>query len=91
MASHTFFCIDSHTCGCPVRVVAGGAPPLKGATASERRVDFVERYDWIETFKIQYKLGIDGAIFIPATLPPHSSLHALPSSNKHAVRTGILR
>ena len=27
----TFFCIDGHTCGNPVRVVAGGAPRLEGA------------------------------------------------------------
>jgi len=47
MASHTFFCIDSHTCGNPVRVVAGGQPPLRGKTASERRQDFLARYDWI--------------------------------------------
>ena len=47
MASHTFFCIDSHTCGNPVRVVAGGAPALNGASASERRQDFMTRYDWI--------------------------------------------
>ena len=30
MNSHTFFCIDGHTCGNPVRLVAGGAPPLDG-------------------------------------------------------------
>src|SRR4051812_47276213 len=34
MAKQTFFCIDAHTCGNPVRVVAGGGPPLKGATMS---------------------------------------------------------
>ena len=28
MASHTFFCIDAHTCGNPVRVVTAGAPLL---------------------------------------------------------------
>jgi 4-hydroxyproline epimerase len=45
----TFFCIDAHTCGNPVRVVAGGGPPLNGATMSERRQDFIARYDWIRT------------------------------------------
>ena len=30
MARHTFFCIDGHTCGNPVRVVAGGGPLLAG-------------------------------------------------------------
>ena len=45
----TFFCIDAHTCGNPVRVVAGGGPPLHGATMSEKRQDFIARYDWIRT------------------------------------------
>ncbi|WCL53569.1 4-hydroxyproline epimerase [Gimibacter soli] len=46
---HTFFCIDGHTAGNPVRLVAGGAPLLKGATMSERRQDFMARFDWIRT------------------------------------------
>ncbi len=45
----TFFCIDAHTCGNPVRVVAGGGPPLDGASMSEKRQDFLARYDWIRT------------------------------------------
>jgi len=46
---HTFFCIDGHTAGNPVRLVAGGAPLLKGSNMSERRQDFLERFDWIRT------------------------------------------
>jgi 4-hydroxyproline epimerase len=42
-----FFCIDGHTAGNPVRLVAGGAPFLRGATMSERRQDFLTRFDWI--------------------------------------------
>jgi 4-hydroxyproline epimerase len=45
----TFFCIDGHTAGNPVRLVAGGAPLLNGATMAERRLDFQERFDWIRT------------------------------------------
>jgi 4-hydroxyproline epimerase len=45
----TFFCIDAHTCGNPVRVVAGGGPPLRGATMSEKRQHFIADYDWIRT------------------------------------------
>lgn len=45
----TFFCIDGHTAGNPVRLVAGGAPLLRGATMAERRLDFMERFDWIRT------------------------------------------
>ena len=46
---HTFFCIDGHTAGNPVRLVVHGAPQLEGASMSERRADFVERFDWIRT------------------------------------------
>lgn len=46
---HTFFCIDGHTAGNPVRLVAGGAPLLTGSTMSERRQDFLNRFDWIRT------------------------------------------
>lgn len=49
MASHTFFCIDAHTCGNPVRVVAGGGPRLEGSSMSERRQHFLKDYDWIRT------------------------------------------
>ena len=49
MASKTFFCIDAHTCGNPVRVIAGGGPPLSGTTMSERRQHFIREYDWIRT------------------------------------------
>ena len=45
----TFFCIDGHTAGNPVRLVAGGAPLLRGASMAERRLDFMERFDWIRT------------------------------------------
>jgi 4-hydroxyproline epimerase len=43
----TFFCIDAHTCGNPVRLVAGGGPNLQGANMSEKRQHFLREYDWI--------------------------------------------
>jgi 4-hydroxyproline epimerase len=46
---HTFFCIDGHAAGNPVRLVAGGAPLLRGSTMAERRQDFIRRFDWIRT------------------------------------------
>lgn len=46
---HTFFCIDGHTAGNPVRLVAGGAPLLRGGSMAERRQAFLERFDWIRT------------------------------------------
>lgn len=49
MTRHTFFAIDGHTAGNPVRLVAGGAPLLRGCSMSERRLDFMARFDWIRT------------------------------------------
>ena len=43
----TFFCIDAHTCGNPVRLVAGGGPTLEGKNMSEKRQHFLKEYDWI--------------------------------------------
>ncbi|MFT4155212.1 4-hydroxyproline epimerase [Parafilimonas sp.] len=43
----TFFCIDAHTCGNPVRLVAGGGPNLEGKNMSEKRQHFLKEYDWI--------------------------------------------
>lgn len=42
-----FRCIDAHTCGNPVRVVAEGGPDLKGANMSEKRQHFLREFDWI--------------------------------------------
>ena len=47
MLKGTFFCIDAHTCGNPVRLVTSGHPQLKGQTMSEKRLDFLARFDWI--------------------------------------------
>jgi len=44
---HSFFCIDAHTCGNPVRLVAGGAPMLSGNNMSEKRQHFLREFDWI--------------------------------------------
>lgn len=64
----TFFCIDGHTCGNPVRMVAGGGPLLHGATMSARRQDFIERFDWIRTALMFEPRGHDvmsGTILYP--------------------------
>ena len=42
-----FFCIDAHTCGNPVRLVASGGPQLRGSTIAEKRLDFLAHHDWI--------------------------------------------
>ncbi|GAB3020889.1 4-hydroxyproline epimerase [Bowmanella dokdonensis] len=47
MLTGTFFCVDAHTCGNPVRLVTSGHPPLMGNSMSEKRQDFIRRFDWI--------------------------------------------
>lgn len=47
MPKKIFFCIDAHTCGNPVRLVAGGGPVLEGGNMSEKRNHFLRKYDWI--------------------------------------------
>ncbi|MFM9843296.1 MAG: 4-hydroxyproline epimerase [Dongiaceae bacterium] len=72
MNPHTFFCIDAHTCGNPVRVVAGGTPALVGASSSERRQYFLKHYDWIRTGLMFEPRGHDmmsGSILYPPTRP----------------------
>ncbi len=44
---HTFYCIDAHTCGNPVRLVKEGGPSLMGNNMSEKRQHFLKEYDWI--------------------------------------------
>ena len=69
---HTFFCIDGHTAGNPVRLVAGGAPLLRGASMAERRQDFLARFDWIRTGLCFEPRGHDmmsGSILYPPTRP----------------------
>ncbi|SFK34531.1 4-hydroxyproline epimerase [Caulobacter sp. UNC279MFTsu5.1] len=69
---HTFFCIDGHTAGNPVRLAAGGAPLLHGDTMSARRQDFLARFDWIRTGLMFEPRGHDmmsGGFLYPPTLP----------------------
>jgi 4-hydroxyproline epimerase len=69
VARHSFFCIDGHTCGNPVRVVTGGSiPALQGATMFERRQHFIAEYDWIRTSLMYEPRGhamMSGSILYP--------------------------
>ncbi|RZK68848.1 MAG: 4-hydroxyproline epimerase, partial [Pedobacter sp.] len=70
--SKTFFCVDAHTCGNPVRLVAGGGPQLVGTNMSEKRQHFLREYDWIRTGLMFEPRGHDmmsGSILYP----PHDS------------------
>jgi 4-hydroxyproline epimerase len=72
MARHSFFCIDGHTCGNPVRLVAGGGPVLHGSTMLEKRAHFLEEFDWIRHGLMFEPRGHDlmsGSILYPPTRP----------------------
>jgi len=72
MSSKRFFCIDAHTCGNPVRLVAGGGPFLKGSDMSEKRQHFLKEYDWIRKGLMFEPRGHDmmsGSILYP----PHDA------------------
>lgn len=63
-----FNCIDGHTCGNPVRVVAEGGPELRGNNMSEKRQHFLREYDWIRTGLMFEPRGHDmmsGSILYP--------------------------
>ncbi|KAA6487742.1 4-hydroxyproline epimerase [Agrobacterium rhizogenes] len=65
----SFFCIDSHTCGNPVRVVAGGGPLLPHVSMAERREIFVRDHDWVRKALMFEPRGHDtmsGAIIYPS-------------------------
>lgn len=67
-----FFCIDAHTCGNPVRLVAGGGPQLNGANMSEKRQHFMREFDWIRKGLMFEPRGHDmmsGSILYPPSNP----------------------
>ena len=71
MSKHTFFCIDAHTCGNPVRVIKSGGPNLIGKTMNEKRLHFIKEYDWIRKGLMFEPRGHDmmsGSILYP----PHN-------------------
>lgn len=74
--SKRFFCIDAHTCGNPVRLVAGGGPVLSGASMSEKRQHFLREYDWIRKGLMFEPRGHDmmsGSILYPPSDPKNDT------------------
>ena len=72
MRKGTFFCIDGHTCGNPVRLITSGHPQLSGNTMSEKRQDFLANYDWIRQALMFEPRGHDmmsgGFLYPPTTM-----------------------
>jgi 4-hydroxyproline epimerase len=69
---HIFHCIDAHTCGNPVRLVAKGGPVLHGNNMSEKRQHFLKEFDWIRRGLMFEPRGHDmmsGSILYP----PHDA------------------
>jgi len=76
MTHKTFFCIDAHTCGNPVRVVAGGQPLLRGNNIMEKRLHFMQEYDWIRRALMFEPRGHDmmsGSMIYPPDDPDHDA------------------
>ncbi|RYG02199.1 MAG: 4-hydroxyproline epimerase [Chitinophagaceae bacterium] len=72
MAVKKFFCVDAHTCGNPVRLVAGGGPLLTGDSMMEKRLHFLREYDWIRKGLMFEPRGHDmmsGSILYPPSDP----------------------
>jgi 4-hydroxyproline epimerase len=72
MSVKRFFCIDAHTCGNPVRLVAGGGPILEGSSMSEKRLHFLDEFDWIRRGLMFEPRGHDmmsGSILYPPSNP----------------------
>lgn len=72
MTAKTFFCVDAHTCGNPVRVIAGGGPMLEGKNMFERRLHFMKDFDWIRKGLMFEPRGHDmmsGSIIFPPSDP----------------------
>lgn len=71
LGGSVFHCVDAHTCGNPVRLVADGGPELEGNNMSEKRQHFLKEYDWIRKGLMFEPRGHDmmsGSILYP----PHN-------------------
>ena len=69
---YVFNCIDAHTCGNPVRLVKTGGPALQGNNMSEKRLHFLNEYDWIRKGLMFEPRGHDmmsGSILYPPHEP----------------------
>ncbi len=71
-----FECIDAHTCGNPVRLVKTGGPDLDGVSIHEKRLHFLQDFDWIRKGLMFEPRGHDmmsGCILYPPQTPDHDA------------------
>ncbi|WP_020527512.1 4-hydroxyproline epimerase [Flexithrix dorotheae] len=76
MGRKSFYCIDGHTCGNPVRLVAGGVPMLKGNNMMEKRLHFLSEFDWIRKGLMFEPRGHDmmsGSMLFPPSDPQNDA------------------
>ncbi len=67
-----FHCIDAHTCGNPVRLIAAGGPMLNSTSMDQRRLEFLAEHDWIRRALMFEPRGHDmmsGSILYPPSDP----------------------
>lgn len=67
--THSFQCIDAHTCGNPVRLIFDGCPELQGETMLDKREHFLAEYDWIRTglmFEPRGHAQMSGSMLYPS-------------------------
>ena len=72
MAEYKFACIEGHTEGMPVRMVVDGAPALVGESMNDRRLFFVEHFDWMRRALALEPRGhsqMSGTMLYPPTTP----------------------
>ncbi len=70
MARKSFFCVDGHAAGNPVRLVVAGGPRLEGSSMSDKRLHFIREFDHIRRGLMFEPRGHDmmsGSIIYPPT------------------------
>ena len=65
---HVFECIEAYTAGNPVRLIKGPRPNLEGVSMADKRIHFIEVFDWIRTglmFEPQGHDMMSGSFYYP--------------------------
>ena len=69
---HVFECIEAYTAGNPVRLIKGPRPNLVGVSMADKRIHFIEVFDWIRTglmFEPQGHDMMSGSFYYPPCHP----------------------